>query len=702
MTATLSDERKVHALPAAAAEIRSRDREAADALAELADLLASRDIASQLRQLEAIIGPIIAFDSVSVMLHDPGQNLMRAYAVGTALPTSFRSGNTYALDECPQGTVWQTQQPVMIGDTQQDTRFAHSGRLYRESGLCSYWVLPLTTARKALGALAFGSKRAHAFDDCDPQQLRRVARILAVAVESAVHAARSAELQQQAQRRRDELAALLDITNTLVAARDMEDVLRRVSACLHRVIQHDAAGLGLIDPVTGAHQVMALDAQYSGQAVERFLNLPPADSVHNTIVETRAPFVRARLDAAEFPDDRSVAMAVDRGFVSVCSVPIESQGRLVGALNMARRRHEAFTPDDIALIGMIGAQLVLAIENAQAHDELRALKDRLTEENRYLNEEIRTVHNFQEIIGNSPALGQVLDQVGIVAATDSTVLIEGETGTGKELIARAIHDRSPRRKHPLVKVNCAAIPAGLIESELFGHEKGAFTGAIAQRKGRFELAQGGTIFLDEIGDLPSEMQVKLLRALQEREIERVGGSKTITLDVRVIAATNADLMQKVAEGAFRADLYYRLNVFPLRLPPLRERCGDIALLVNWFTQKISRGMRKRIESVPEQAMRALEAYAWPGNIRELENVIERAVILSQGAVLEVPIAALQAEPVANEADALEAVEREHMLRVLTECRWVISGPHGAARRLGLKRTTLQSRMARLGIERPQR
>lgn len=675
----------------------------ADVLADLVDSWTNPDISSQLQQLRDTLSPIIDFDSVSVMLHEPLGNVMRAYAVGTDLPTSFAPGKPYGQDECPQATVWRTQQPILIGDTQQDTRFPHSERLYRESGLRSYWVLPLTTARQALGALAFSSRQVNAFADCDVEQVQRVAHILAVAVESSLQASQCRELQHQAQRKQDQLETLLDITNSLVAARDLDDVLRRVSTSLHRMIRHDGASLNLYDHANGTYRVIALDALGNGKSIVRFLDHLPADAVFVSMLKTHAPFSREQLDPAEFPNDPTVARVVSRGFISVCSVPIQLEGHVVGALSMGRRQRDAFTPDDLALIGMTGTQLVLAMENARAHDELRALKDKLTEENRYLSDEIRTTHNFEEIIGNSPALRLVLEQVSVVAPTDSTVLIEGETGTGKELIARAIHARSPRRDRPLVKVNCAAIPAGLIESELFGHEKGAFTGAIQQRKGRFELANGGTIFLDEIGDLPRDMQVKLLRALQEREIERVGGTQTIALDVRIISATNIDLMKKVANGEFRSDLYYRLNVFPLRLPPLRERHGDIALLVNWFTQKISRRMRKRIDSIPVESMKALESYAWPGNIRELENVIERAVILSTGSALDVPIAAVQGVVKTPSAgDALASVERDHMVRVLTECQWVLSGAQGAATRLGLKRTTLQSRMGRLGITKPDR
>lgn len=692
----------VDALPPGSDTDQHGTSQAIDTLADLADTLAGHeDVTGLLRSLAGIIGRVIEFDSVSVMLHDADKNVMRAHAHGAPSTGTFRPGDEFAPDDCPQGVVWRTQEPMMIGDTRQDHRFEFVQTVCIDAGLRSYWVLPLTTARQKLGALAFGNRRPDAFRACDPALLQRVARIVAVSVESAVFAAQCSRLQKRAEHERDRLGMLLELTNTLVATLEMDSVLRAASTTLRRLVEHDGAGLSLYDPATGAFQVVAFDERPNGEAIARFVDHPLAGSHFARMLETRAPFARAQLDAAEFPDDRTAANAVALGFVSFCSVPILEQDQVIGTLSLGRRRRQAFTADEIALVGQAGTQLALAIANARAHEEVRRLKDRLDEENKYLTEEIRSAIGFDEIIGRSAALRHVLDQVGIVAATDSTVLIEGETGTGKELVARAIHDRSARRERALIKVNCAAIPEGLIESELFGHEKGSFTGAVSQRKGKFELANGGTIFLDEIGDMPRDMQAKLLRALQEREIERVGGSKTITLDVRVIAATNVDLKKRVAENEFRADLYYRLNVFPIRVPPLRERGDDIALLVNWFTQKLSRRMRKRIESVPAPVMRALEAHAWPGNIRELENVIEHAVIVSRGDVLEVPNSALQGLatlPSGNET--LASVEREHMLRVLTECKWVLGGPDGAAARLGLKRTTLQSRMGRLGISRP--
>ena len=372
---------------------------------------------------------------------------------------------------------------------------------------------------------------------------------------------------------------------------------------------------------------------------------------------------------------------------------------------VASLKEENFPERDAELLQHVANQIAIAVENSLAFRQVVDRANKLSEEKLYLQDEIRTEHNFEEIIGESPALKRILEQLQTAAPTDSTILILGETGTGKELIARAIHNLSGRRERTLVKVNCAAIPTGLLESELFGHEKGAFTGAIAQRIGRFELAHRGTIFLDEVGDIPLELQPKLLRVLQEQEFERLGSARTIRVDTRLVAATNADLAQKVADNQFRIDLYYRLNVFPLVLPPLRERREDIPLLVRYFVQKYAQRMKKPIDTIPVKAMIALTEYHWPGNVRELENFIERAVILSRGAELQLPLAELKQRskvvPVAplDGVLTLEHAEREHIVRALGETNWVIGGPTGAAARLGMKRTTLQSRMRKLGIAR---
>jgi formate hydrogenlyase transcriptional activator len=395
---------------------------------------------------------------------------------------------------------------------------------------------------------------------------------------------------------------------------------------------------------------------------------------------------------------------LDRGVKSFCSLPLLAHKRTLGALNVGRRRDDGFMSEDVELLSQVAKQVAIAVENALAYKQIAQLKDKLTEEKLYLEEEIQTDYNFEEIIGESRALKQVLKQVETVAPTDSTVLILGETGSGKELVARALHYLSNRRERTFVKLNCAAIPTGLLESELFGHEKGAFTGAIATKVGRFELADRGTLFLDEVGEIPLELQVKLLRVLQEQEFERLGGTRTIRTSVRVVAATNRDLAKMVEEQKFRSDLYYRLKVFPVTLPPLRERPDDIPLLIRHFAQKFAQRMKKRIETIPSEAMKALQNYSWPGNVRELENFVERAVILTHGSDLYVSLAELKPTPnhVENSAAVtLEQAEREHILRTLRESSWIIGGAAGAAAKLGMKRTTLQSKMQKLGIARPR-
>jgi formate hydrogenlyase transcriptional activator len=394
----------------------------------------------------------------------------------------------------------------------------------------------------------------------------------------------------------------------------------------------------------------------------------------------------------------------EAGFREGCVLPLISRHRVVGTLGLSRRDGNAYVHDEVEFLMQVGNQIAIAVENALAYGEIRALKDRLSLERLYLEDEIRGDRQFEDIIGKSTALRRVLKQVETVAPADATVLIYGETGTGKELIARAIHNLSPRQPHAFVKLNCAAIPMGLLESELFGHEKGAFTGAIAQRIGRFELANHGTVFLDEIGDLPLELQPKLLRVLQDREFERLGSGRTLRSDARLIAATNADLGAMVEARRFRADLFYRLNVFPIHIPPLRERKDDIPLLVRYFVQRFARQTNRTIETISSESMESLTRYPWPGNIRELENVIERAVILSSGPILKVPLEDLQS-PVApvqanGKRETLEEIEREHILSVVKATKWVLAGPRGAAARLGMNRSTLQFRMKKLGIVRP--
>jgi len=424
---------------------------------------------------------------------------------------------------------------------------------------------------------------------------------------------------------------------------------------------------------------------------------PIEGSVLGSVFKSGKPLVLGvmseQMPPGEAPEARAEALE------SGCALPLISRGRTVGVLTLGSRVENSFSPEDVDFLVRAAGQVAIAVENGLAYREIAELKDKLAQEKLYLEDEIRGEIDFEGIVGQSSALRHVLNLVETVAPSDSTVLLLGETGTGKELIARAIHERSRRKERTLVKLNCAAIPTGLLESELFGHERGAFTGAISQKAGRLELADHGTLFLDEVGDIPIEIQPKLLRALQEREFERLGSSRTQKVDVRLVAATNRDLEKMMENREFRSDLYYRLNVFPIRIPPLRERPEDIPLLVRYFTQKYSRRMQKQIESIPAAAMRKLSSWHWPGNIRELENFIERSVILTPGTALQAPTAELshngRTAPVAS---ARETNERDEIVRVLKVTSGRVAGPNGAAARMDIKRTTLISRMKKLGID----
>jgi len=504
------------------------------------------------------------------------------------------------------------------------------------------------------------------------------------------------------ERKRAEEALLLEITNVLVSNLDIRRLLAAISASIHQVARHDYASLALYDPEIKRLRVQVLDSPGDVKLNAGELLAPLEGTPAGEAFSTRQPMVLDRIDTKRFPAS-GVQHLLDADVISGCWLPLISHGRALGVLAVGSRHEAAFAQSNLNLLSQVANQVAIAIDNAVAFRQIVELKDKLAEEKLYLEDELRTEYNFDEIVGESPALKRLLKQVETVASTDATVLILGETGTGKELIARALHHLSPRRERTFVKLNCAAIPTGLLESELFGHEKGAFTGAITQKIGRLELAHRGSLFLDEVGDIPLELQPKLLRALQEKEFERLGSTRTIPVDVRLIAATNRDLAQMVESRQFRSDLYYRLKVFPMVVPPLRERSEDIPMLVHYFAQRHAQRMNRQIETIPPEAMHALTQWHWPGNVRELENFIERAVILSRGSVLQVPVvelkslAAAESEP--NASMTLEATEREHILRVLQETQGVIGGPRGAASRLGLKRTTLNSKMRKLGITR---
>jgi formate hydrogenlyase transcriptional activator len=504
-----------------------------------------------------------------------------------------------------------------------------------------------------------------------------------------------------AEAERDRFQLLLDINNDVVTHLDLSRLLHAISNSLRKVIAHDAAAIALYDPESKQLRLHTFDLQYVGRAEEGAL-LSLEGTPEGLAFTSRRPLVIRSLDLKEFPSAET-KRAYDDGLRSGCIIPLLAHERALGTLVVASLRENSFTQHEAELLTHVAGQIAIAVENALAYREIAALKNKLAREKVYLEEEIKTEYNFEEIIGRSASLRHVLQQVETVAPTDSVVLIHGETGTGKELIAHAIHNLSSRRERTLVKLNCAAIPTGLLESELFGHERGAFTGAVTQRVGRFELAHKGTLLLDEIGEIPMELQPKLLRVLQEQEFERLGSSRTIKVDVRLITATNCDLLQMVGEKKFRSDLYYRINVFPVFVPPLRERVEDIPLLVSYFAQKHARRMNKRIERIPAEALQALCRYEWPGNIRELENLIERGVILSSGPELLVEPPKLRSAPATipteNSGDpfTLEDAERSHILRVLRDTNWIIGGPRGAASKLGLNRSTLRSKMIKLGI-----
>ncbi len=514
------------------------------------------------------------------------------------------------------------------------------------------------------------------------------------------------------QRERDQLDLLLDVTNAVVTQLDTRELFRAVAPALRRCCSADVAALSLYDADAGVlrhHVCDAPDDFCTSSDVPMMTESTLEGSASGYVFRTGTPRIFSYDELAAFPESAPIRA---RGIRSACSVPLATAHGILGTLNLGAFRDEAFSPDQFPLLTRVGGQIAIAVRNAVSYQRIEELNAQLAREKLYLEDEIRSDKQFDEIIGRSKALARLLREIQTVAPTDSTVLISGETGSGKELVARAIHQLSSRRDHAFVKLNCAAIPTGLLESELFGHEKGAFTGAINQRIGRFELASRGTVFLDEVGEIPLELQPKLLRVLQEREFERLGSARTLRTDARLIAATNRDLAALAGEQKFRQDLFYRLNVFPITVPPLRERRDDIPMLVRHFAQQFARRMKKTIDNISTETMDVLTRYDWPGNIRELQNLIERAVILSTGPTLDVPLAALNGHAATSSPalatsdrygdalETLEAADRRHIIAALERSGWVIAGPNGAAARLGIKRSTLQFRMRKLGIVRP--
>ena len=680
--------------------IRGENGTRKDALYQ-AVLALSRSIAGRtdLRSLLAGVAEslrrIVRFDHVGLILHEPNGNTMQGHILnepGNPAITSLR----LPVDQDPAGWVWLNQQPLVISHFESETRWPEGVRVARELGISTLVLVPLTAGDHRLGALGISSVASLDLGPAELAFLERVACEFAVAVEAFL-------AKREVMRERDRLRTLFDITNALASKLGRDELISAISKQLATVVRHDYARLTLWNEETSVLDVYALHS--TGPQLFEELKGPfhPEGMPTAEVLATGKPVVARAIDIDRYPSPdfrRFVAL----GFKSACELPLMARDRIIGTLALLRMTDQVWTPDDVEFLVQVANQIAMTVSNSLTFRELAEMKERLATEKLYLEDEICLDQNIGNMVGQGPAFQSVLKAIQTVAPTDATVLITGETGTGKELVARAVHELSGRSKGSFIKVNCAAIPASLLESELFGHEKGSFTGAVAQKIGRFELAHGGTLFLDEIGEMPLELQPKLLRAIQDQEFERVGGNRTIRTNVRFVAATNRDLKAMVEDNKFRADLYYRLHVFPLHVPPLRERREDIPLLTRYFVQKHAQRMSRDIDTIPTSVQDALTGYDWPGNIRELQNVLERSVILTNGSALQVPTQEFigKADPVplnGTSSAGSHNPERDRILKVLEEAKGQVGGPDGAAARLGLKRTTLQSRIRKYNISR---
>ncbi len=677
--------------------------------ARLGSLIGAGTALASIREPEALIRSIA---------HEL-ENLLEFVYLGIHLRDVLREGSSwYILDverqkvltpavEIPpersvDSWVFEHQVPYSYPIEPDIPRFPDFEDAIRRFEVASFCAVPLTTVHRRLGTLSVASRRPEAYPVKERHFLSLIADQIALAIDDAANFEQLRIAQAELTQKNERLRLLLEVGRSILSTIDLEILFRSIAASVRNALRCDAASIVLIDADEKNARVFVLDFPKS----RGFAREGRVISVKGTAIE-RMLRTQCPLSMHDVPEgDPGLAMVQAEGISSGHAFPLVSRGRALGVFSVMRRGERGFDPDELDLVGQIASQVATALDNALAYREIAELKDQLAREKLYLEDEIRTEMHFEEIIGRSSALRRTLASVESVAPAGSTVLIHGETGTGKELIARAIHNLGAQKGRTFVKLNCAAIPTGLLESELFGHQKGAFTGAISDRIGRFELARDGTVFLDEIGEVPLELQPKLLRVLQEREFERIGSSKTLLTNARLIAATNRDLAAMVDQQLFRADLFYRLNVFPIYVPSLRERREDIPLLVRHFVQQFGRRMKKDVETIPAETMAALVRYDWPGNIRELQNLIERAMILTSGTVLRVPLAGLEPrtgrDPVSRKDRTLEDAEREHILAVLSETKWVLAGQRGAAARLGLNRSTLQFRMKKLGIERPGR
>ncbi len=596
--------------------------------------------------------------------------------------------------------VLDQQTPIFLPDVAQEMlKHPTLAPFAPESVGRATYLFPVSTSKQRYGMFVVTKDRGEEFLPEDVELLTSLASHVAVALELAL-ARDAAELfQRRAEKERDRLKFLLEINNHIVSKLEVDELFRAIAGSVRKHFHNDCASFWLLNKQSGCLERRYLDFPTGRGFLEKVATAMPSN-LNSEWWRLRKPASLFLSETPLPPQVREAARA--ESLRSAVSVPLVGASGPLGLLNVSSREADAFSDADLDLLSQIATQISLVLDNALAYGRLRASHDDLQDQREYLESEISSEFHFEDFVGNSAAIQRVLRQVAIVAPTDSTVLLHGETGTGKELIARAIHRGSPRSERTFVKLNCAAIPTGLLESELFGHEKGAFTGALMQKKGRFEIADRGTLFLDEIGDISLELQPKLLRAVQEQEFERLGSTKTIQVNVRLIAATHRDIPAMIRNNKFREDLFYRLNVFPVEIPPLRERRGDIPLLVHYFVSRLARRMHKDIRTIAKGTMEALVNAAWPGNVRELENFIERAVILTQGSDLHVQVAELRnaaPAPHASSVSTFQDAERQAIIDALKAAAGRVAGTGGAAGRLGLKRTTLQNKMRRLNISR---
>jgi len=633
------------------------------------------------------------------VLDDDGESLRILEFDREADAPPLKIGTKVSLIGQP-GRVFEEQKPVFISDISQEMMNQPELAPFASEAVGrSTYLFPVSTSHKKYGVLAVTKSEGEDFLSEDVELLRSMASHIAITLECALARDRAEHYQRELAGERDRLRLVLEITNH-VTKLDINDVLRSASASIRAYFRSDFTDFWLVKEETGQLRKLFQDFPGGKGFLPEFASAELTAGDFERLRRGKA-YRWSMEDINKLPESLRDPLKAE-SINSLALAPLAAEGRPLGLLVIGSRKTEVLGQEDLDLLSQISVQISLALDNALAHGRLNASAVRLEEERLYLESEINSEFNFEDIVGKSAALRKALDQIAIVAPTSSTVLLHGETGTGKELIARAVHNLSPRRERTFVRLNCAAIPSGLVESELFGHEKGAFTGALMQKKGRFELADHGTFFLDEIGDITMDLQPKILRVLQEQEFERLGSTRTIHVDVRMIAATHRDLEGMIRNNQFREDLFYRLNVFPIEIPPLRHRREDIPLLIHFFVSRHSRRMQKRIRSIPTLAMDALVNADWPGNIRELENFIERCVILTQGDELNVPRIELKRSDIRTVVAAgstFEQAERRAIIDALKSASGKIAGTGGAAERLGLKRTTLQNKMRKLNIAR---